>query len=79
MRSKAPRPRGRCTRCGKTTRSPTSINEACTDHYCRGSFRSAVGVNDWSECPTCAATGWTGNVRCQHCQGDGWHYALRGS
>jgi hypothetical protein len=67
-----------CTRCGRTTRSVTAINQACGNirrgRRCSGSWGSALAVGDWRECPSCSGTGHEGLVACSQCSGDGWLY-----
>jgi hypothetical protein len=45
---------------------------------CRGMFVSAIGTDDWRECPACGATGQEFTGRCTQCQGDGWVLARKG-
>jgi len=44
---------------------------------CKGTNQSAIGENDWLECPSCAAAGYEGNNLCQQCRGDGWIFQSR--
>jgi hypothetical protein len=45
---------------------------------CTGIIQSAVQVNDWAECPSCAGTGWEGDKTCSHCDGrSGWLFVRR--
>ena len=73
---KQPKPVTCCTVCGKVGYSINLANGLCGRRYdgkrCRGVNQSAIGVNDWSECPSCTATGWEGNSMCHPCNGSGW-------
>ncbi len=66
-----------CTACHEYSR-----NESAIDHEhkrtkygdkCKGIFSCAIGVNDWSMCPSCNGTGKTGlSIVCVQCSGEGW-------
>lgn len=79
MNNKLSRPVARCTRCGEVTNAVDAINASCRRKVgdgkrCRGLMRSAVGMDDWTECTACEATGYSEQKRCDLCQGVGWHY-----
>ena len=53
---------------------PKVYNYNGKQNRCRGIMGSAIGVDDWMECPSCGATGsetLTGK-RCTQCEGEGW-------
>jgi hypothetical protein len=64
-----------CTNWGKVGHNISLANGRCGQMLdrkrCKGLNQSAIGINDWEECPTCAGTGWTGQ-RCVRCDGAGW-------
>jgi len=78
MREKRELPSARCTVCGKVVFIPMAIDLRCGVTYggkrCKGTNRSAICVGDWIACLACDATGWNGQTRCAHCDGDGWLY-----
>ena len=40
---------------------------------CDGIIQIAIGTKDWTECPSCSATGREGNKECSECVlGCGW-------
>ena len=73
------KPVTRCTVCGKARYSINLAKKRCAERYdgkrCRGVNQSTV--DDWSECPFCAATGWEGSRACHRCEGSGWLHARR--
>jgi hypothetical protein len=41
--------------------------------WCKGIIQVAIGKKDWTECPSCLATGREGNKACNQCiLGSGW-------
>jgi hypothetical protein len=74
-----------CTVCRKPGYNTAYIGQPCGQVYtrnrkqkrCRGVMQSAWGAKDWSECPTCNATGWEEPMskRCTQCDGAGWIFA----
>jgi hypothetical protein len=60
------RPATYCTNCGKVGYNIGLANERCRQmgdrKRCKGQNQSAIGINDWIECPACEGTGWTGNA-----------------
>jgi len=79
MARKKFQPFARCTQCGETTTSANAINrrhiESSGAKPCTGTFRSAIGENDWAECTACGTTGRVGDKTCDSCNGEGWLYA----
>jgi len=56
-----------------TSNTPTASGERCT-----GTNQSAIGDNDWAECPWCMATGWEREyTTCSRCFGNGWLFQRR--
>lgn len=71
-----------CTACRCTSDRANVINQPCRRNFgkgksCKGVMGSALSNGDWEECAFCHATGYEGNSRCTHCQGDGWFYARK--
>ena len=74
---KQPLPSAVCPVCGTPgpmERSGKRCSRIAGHRKCKGVFQSAVGVNDWAECPTCGATGEDGMRACPQCQGQGWFF-----
>ena len=73
-------PVARCTACGAVGTSLDALERG--DHHCRGGGRgassSAIAPGDWTECDQCKATGETNSMRCDACEGIGWHYTRKG-
>ena len=69
-------PHAVCTRCGRASRE---IGKPCSRQFngkrCRGTLRSMLKEDDWSECPACGATGRVDGVTCGSCGGDAYHSA----
>jgi hypothetical protein len=78
MTEKLNPPAAVCTKCGKTMRNLSLINEQCGERpggkRCQGVYGSALNVGDWEECSTCKGTGRERDRQCTHCTGDGWLY-----
>ena len=72
---KRSRPVTSCTHCGNAGYSIGLANGRCGQAIkgkrCKGLNQSAIGSNDWTECPLCNATGWA-DVACVQCDGAGW-------
>jgi len=73
------RPVGICPRCHAVTRAFDQIGKKCARQLgggakCPGVMRSALAVDEWTECPDCGATGWTNAGLCTRCNGEGWLY-----
>jgi len=72
-----PKPVTSCTNCRAAGYSIQLANGRCGrvisgGKRCKGTTQSAIGDNDWVECPSCATTGWEGANRCSRCDGAGW-------
>ena len=71
-----PKPVTFCTVCGRVGYNIATANQRCGQTFnrkrCRGVNTSALNVNDWSECPSCAATGGENGKTCHQCDGAGW-------
>jgi DnaJ-class molecular chaperone len=69
-------PVGYCTGCRRTTYNATDINKPCRrtigGKKCKGTIRSALYEGDWQKCEACQGTGFSNNVHCSVCGGDGW-------
>jgi hypothetical protein len=63
-----------CTDCGEPGSNITLAEDygSCWRTGCKGSIQTAIGENDWAECPSCAATGWESGKTCSQCDGAGW-------
>jgi hypothetical protein len=74
-----PKPVAVCTRCGAVSYAPNLINGQCgqmvAGKRCVGVNGSALNVDDWKQCDTCAGAGSKGTTRCGRCDGAGWLYA----
>jgi len=73
------RPIGVCPRCRAAVRSFDEIGKKCGRPLpyaarCPGVIRFAVYKNEWSECPSCHATGRVDDNVCPRCNGAGWIY-----
>jgi len=60
---KRPRPVTSCTDCRAAGYNIDLANEKCGrtlahEQRCKGTIQSAIGENDWAECPSCAASGY---------------------
>lgn len=76
---KLERPVGICPRCHAVVRSYDEIGKKCARPLayaakCPGVIRSALAKNEWSECPSCHATGRANDSTCTRCNGAGWIY-----
>ena len=74
---KLERPVGICPRCRAVVRSYDEIDKKCARPLayatrCPGVIRSAVAKDEWSECPSCHATGYADGSTCMRCSGTGW-------
>jgi len=78
---KRPKPVTCCTNCGAPGYNIGLANGKCGrmvgKERCKGVNQSAIGENDWSECPSCAGSGYEGENRCSQCTGAGWLFARR--
>jgi hypothetical protein len=79
--AKLDRPVGICPRCHAVVRSFDEIGKKCARPLpyatkCPGVIRSALDKNEWSECPSCLATGHIDGT-CMQCNGAGWVYVRR--
>lgn len=77
--AKRERPVGICARCHKPVRSFEQIGKKCEKPLpfgkkCPGVIRTAIGLQEWSECPSCRGTGLTDGTDCLRCDGEGWIY-----
>lgn len=77
--AKLDRPVGVCPRCGAVVRSFDQLRKKCarprpSGGKCPGIIRSALAEDEWSECPSCLATGHTDDRVCGRCNGEGWIY-----
>ncbi len=68
------KPETACTDCGAPGSNITLTEDYgnCWRVGCKGRIQTAIGENDWAECPSCAATGWEGGKDCSQCDGAGW-------
>ena len=70
-----------CTVCGAVSYNPTLINGPCGRMVgrkrCRGLNGSALNESDWAVCDDCAGDGFSGDARCQRCDGVGWLFVRR--
>lgn len=76
------RPVGICPRCHAVVRSFDEIARKCarplpSGTRCPGVIRSALAKDEWSECPSCLATGHIDDTTCTQCRGEGWVYLRR--
>jgi len=76
------RPVGICPRCHRPVWSFDQIGRKCgrpltAGKTCPGVIRSAIGSDEWSQCPNCLGTGRVDGSLCQPCSGEGWTYARR--
>jgi DnaJ-class molecular chaperone len=76
------RPIGICPRCHAVVRAFDQLGKKCarltaSGSKCPGLIRSAVGLDEWTECPDCGATGRTDDNICARCNGEGWLYDTR--
>ena len=75
---KRPKPVTVCTDCGApgydVKLSTGSCGRMVRGKRCRGTNQSAIGDNDWRECPACAASGYEGVAQCGECDGFGWFF-----
>lgn len=73
---KRPLPVTSCTNCGAVGYNIALANRPCgrtvNKKRCKGINQSAIGTNDWKECPTCKGSGWQGGNMCSRCWGAGW-------
>lgn len=79
---KLARPVGICPRCRAVVRSFDEIGKKCGRPLayaakCPGVIRSALAQDEWSECPSCQATGRADDGTCAQCGGAGWIFADR--
>jgi hypothetical protein len=76
MVDKRKQPIAVCTVCGAVSYNATLINGPCgrlaSGKRCRGVNGSALKVDDWKECASCACSGMNGGVSCERCSGSGW-------
>ncbi len=80
--TKLDRPVGICPRCGSVARSYDQIGRKCASPQpfgtkCPGVIRSALARDEWSECPSCGATGLVDGDTCGYCSGAGWIHVRR--
>jgi DnaJ-class molecular chaperone len=80
--TKLDRPVGICPRCRAVVRSFDQIGRKCarplpSGTMCPGVIRSALTREEWSECPSCLATGHIDDGACTRCNGEGWIYVRR--
>lgn len=76
------RPIGICPRCHAVVRAFDLLDKKCTRPLasgtkCPGLIRSALGTDEWTECPDCRATGYVHDSVCARCNGEGWLYDKR--
>jgi len=76
------RPVGICPRCHTVTRAFDRLGAKCgrplaSGGKCPGVIRSALAVDEWTECPDCHATGRRDGEVCSRCHGEGWLYDER--
>jgi hypothetical protein len=75
-RMKRPKPVTICKRCGAPGHNIILANGKCgrmsSTHRCTGINQSAIGEEDWAECPSCETTGYDRNNQCMQCKGMGW-------
>src|SRR3974390_3937919 len=81
---KLERPVGIGARCHSVVRSYDEIGQKCGRPLayapkCPGVIRSALDKNEWSECPSCLATGRSDDSGWARCPGAGWSFARRSS
>ena len=80
--ARRPIPVTSCTACGKVGYYQRFINARCghiiNGKPCSGRNLGATEKNRWAECPSCKATGWTGET-CKQCEGAGWLFVRRDS
>jgi hypothetical protein len=74
---KRPRPVTYCTDCRAVGYNIDLADEKCGrtlahEKRCKGTIQSAIGENDWAECPSCAASGYDRTAQCFQCRGSGW-------
>jgi hypothetical protein len=74
---KRPKPVTSCTHCRAPGHNIQLANGKCGrmvgTKRCTGTNQSAIGDNDWGECPSCAASGYDGAAQCRQCdRGSGW-------
>ena len=64
-----------CTKCGAYTYRAEAINNQCNVRIngkrCTGTFRSAIGPNDWETCEECSGSG------CEFCQKSGFIFVRK--
>ena len=76
MAEKVKRPKGFCAKCGAAQYDVASIGLQClrtvAGMRCMGTVESALEENDWSECPSCSATGRVEDEVCYRCGEGGW-------
>ena len=71
MSEKMPWPSSRCSKCGKAghLRGLGNSHQRCR---CGGTFLAATTVQDFTECPSCNATGRHEAEPCVRCDGCGY-------
>lgn len=79
---KRDRPVGICPRCHAVVRLYEKIGRKCARPLvvgakCPGLIRSALAVDEWTECSDCGATGRLEGHICRQCNGEGWLYDNR--
>lgn len=76
--TKRRRPVTVCTVCGAPGYDANLHGKRCgrkiDGKRCSGSTNVAIGEKDWEECPSCGATGYASEKRCDQCSGSGWIY-----
>jgi hypothetical protein len=76
---KRPKPVTSCTDCGTPGYNIGLANLKCgrvfSKKTCKGTNQSAIGDNDWVECPSCEGVGYRGEPQCSQCGGPGWLFA----
>lgn len=80
--TKRERPVGICPRCHAIARAFDRIGQKCAKPLpfgakCPGVIRSALAVDEWTECPDCRASGRADHGVCTRCEGEGWLYDKR--
>jgi len=75
MSSKKKQPWAICTNCSEF-HSDSLINQRCTmkvgGKRCKGTVKSELKPDAWSECQDCEASGSVGGEICISCRGKGW-------
>ena len=67
-----PRPVAYCAGCNMPSLSERAVGMSCTKADCGGTYRSAVGADDWTKCAACDGSGLVGTAYCGNCHASGW-------